>query len=134
MGLDHPILGRDTICREVSTETLPSSDTQALELDDPVILCRSCQSLVSAPEFQIEVNHGFSHTFANPLGHVFEIGCFSQARGCVAASSRSNEFSWFPGYDWQIGICRSCQAHLGWIFSGNMEKFFGLILDKLIFP
>ncbi len=134
MGLDYIVLEQDFICREVSPAILSSEEVQSLELEDTFILCRSCQSLVTATKFQIEVNQKFSHTFANPLGHVFEIGCFCQAQGCVAASSRSNEFSWFVGFSWRIGVCAYCSTHLGWIFSSETNKFYGLIIEKLIFP
>jgi len=76
----------------------------------------------------------FRHTFANPHGYLFEIGCFGDAWGCAPASPPSSEFSWFKGYLWKIGVCRGCSTHLGWVFLSDVHRFFGLILDKLIFP
>lgn len=29
----------------------------------------------------------------------------------------STEYSWFPGYAWQIAQCADCQTHIGWRFS-----------------
>lgn len=133
----------DLICKEVAEDTCTRPDAKPLEKDDPVIVCRNCSGLVTRPEHRIEVNGGFTHTFANPHGQVFEIGCFSSAQGCVKASESSDEFSWFKGYVWAIGMCRNCHTQIGWVFlpTGskklpleNKPAFYGLILDKLILP
>ena len=115
---------------DLVTETKSETETQEKE----VIVCAACLNLITDPEKKIQVNDAFSHVFANPYGHVFEIGCFSQAKGCQAGSVPSDEFTWFKGYEWQIGVCRSCLGHLGWIFSDQSDRFYGLILEKLIFP
>lgn len=128
----------DFICKKIGEHAGTSSDTAALQDEAPVIICRSCLGMISRPEFAVEINHAFAHTFANPTGTVFEVGCFSRADGCVKFSDTSGEFTWFTGYVWAVGLCRTCRAQLGWIFlpirSGDMSKFYGLILDQLIFP
>lgn len=124
----------DLICKTADPASGGASDPATLERDDPMILCRSCRCPVTHPEFKILRENRFSHTFANPYGHVFEIGCFSRAEGCVKASGESDEFPWFPGYLWAVGACRQCGAQLGWIFSSGRDTFYGLILDQLIFP
>jgi len=35
---------------------------------------------------------------------------------------------------WQIADCGACGVHLGWSFTGASERFYGLILDRLIAP
>jgi hypothetical protein len=70
------------------------------------------------------------HTFFNPAGIVYEIGCFRNAPGCMTYGPPSLEFAWFSGYSWQVVCCRSCQEHLGWIFYAD-DEFFGLIINKL---
>lgn len=107
---------------------------QAASLEGPAIVCRDCRHPITDPSCQIQVDGDFYHTFANPQGHVFEIGCFDKAAGCAPASPPFSEFSWFPGYLWKIGICRNCAGHVGWIFVADQDRFFGLILDRLIFP
>ncbi len=128
----------ELVCKKADPETGTRSDAQSIELPEPVISCRNCLSLITRPEFALNTGQGFAQTFANPAGHVFEIGCFSSADGCVRASAPSSEFSWFPGFDWSIGICRNCAIQLGWIFfptrEGQGSRFYGLILDMLIFP
>jgi hypothetical protein len=99
------------------------------------ILCRQCRRVITHCSAQIMVEGQHAHTFANPHGIVFEIGCFKSADGCDPIGPSSIEFCWFPGYCWQITECRFCQTHLGWIFSSNHnDSFFGLIIDRLILP
>ncbi len=100
--------------------------------DDRYIVCRQCGQHLTKPSERTSVNGSHTHTFANPSGLVFEIGCFSMARGCAFIGPPSLEFPWFAGYSWQIAICSSCQTHLGWLFVGqHSSQFFGFILDRL---
>ena len=99
------------------------------------ILCRQCRQAITRPAERIEVQGTHRHTFANPHGLVFEIGCFHHAVGCGYAGAASDEFTWFPGYSWKICFCALCLTHLGWIFSSpGGNAFHGLILDRLIEP
>lgn len=123
----------DVICRQLS-ENLPAEETGSLTQEDEIIVCAACNHHITDLSRQIIVNNSFHHIFANPHGHVFEIGCFSDARGCRSSSMSSYEFSWFPGYSWQISVCNYCSTHLGWVFSSDSRRFYGLILEKLIFP
>ncbi len=123
----------DVICKE-STQKQAQEKMQAAEQEEEVIVCAYCSHPITDPEKQIIVNDSFRHVFANPHGIVFEIGCFSQARGTRPTSIPSSEFSWFVGFSWQICVCRYCSTHLGWVFTSDSQKFHGLILEKLIFP
>ena len=78
------------------------------------------------------MNGRHDHVCANPHGIAFEIGCFAHARGSMAVGPRSSEFSWFPGYTWQLNACRTCHAHLGWRFQASGRHFHGLILNRLL--
>ncbi len=121
------------VCKQTpDTITLEKSETGFSS--SPVIVCRNCSHHVTYPDNRIQMNGRFLHTFANPLGHVFEIGCFNQAKGCIPVSLPSMEFTWFAGYAWQVGVCANCAGHLGWIFTSEGDRFFGLIVDKLNFP
>jgi hypothetical protein len=128
----------DLICKKAGRKPQEKSAPEIKPSLEPVILCKNCNAVVTQPQFVLHTGQGASQTFANPSGHVFEIQCFSQAPGCSAGSPPSNDFTWFPGYDWCIGICRNCSFHLGWIFlpvdHKMSSKFYGLILDHLIFP
>jgi hypothetical protein len=66
---------------------------------------------------------------------VFRIGCFQTAGGCGVTGTATTEFTWFPGFSWEIAYCRACLDHLGWYFSSaGRGGFFGLILDRLLIP
>lgn len=97
------------------------------------LLCRQCMALITAASERIAVAGAHQHTFANPHGIVFEIGCFRNAWGCGTLGSPTNEFTWFAGYFWQVAVCASCLTHIGWLFtSPDTAGFYGLILDRLM--
>ncbi len=121
------------ICKQ-ATHEIPEHKTELSSLNEDGIFCALCNHLITDPGKQIVVNQSFRHIFANPHGYVFEIACFSIANGCKSASIESSEFTWFPGFSWRIGICGQCSSHLGWIFSSDTKTFFGLIVEKIIFP
>jgi hypothetical protein len=99
------------------------------------ILCRQCRQALCSPADRITMQGTHRHTFANPHGLVFEIGCFKNVKGCGYAGPATDEFTWFAGYSWRVCYCAMCLTHLGWIFgSGGGNIFHGLILDRLIEP
>lgn len=124
----------ETICKQASPDNLSAKKTKPISKDDSVFICAFCYNPIADPLRQIIIHQSFRHIFANPYGYVFEIGCFSDVIGCRRASISSNEFSWFIGYSWQIAICTNCSAHLGWYFLSESDRFWGLILEKLILP
>ena len=101
--------------------------------DEEFILCRQCMHVITSPSERIVVEGSHKHTFANPHGIVFEIGCFGAVIGCGYAGAPTDEFTWFKGFSWRVAVCIRCLSHLGWLFtSSGFESFHGLILDKLI--
>ena len=109
-------------------------ETEEQESDkEEYILCRQCRSIITSQTERIEVQGSHQHSFANPHGIVFEIGCFRNVKGCGHAGSFSTEFSWFKGFSWRIAVCIMCLTHLGWLFaSQSSDSFHGLILDRLV--
>jgi len=95
------------------------------------LLCRACSIPITTAKQRIEKEGKHLHTFFNPAGIVYEVGCFRNAPGCVTYGPPSSEFAWFSGYTWQIVCCRKCREHLGWVFAAE-DEFFGLIVRKLI--
>ncbi len=97
------------------------------------LLCRQCRNMITAPNEGIWMNGSHRHTFANPVGAVYEIGCFHSAPGSRSVGPATDEFTWFSGYLWRVSICGKCLTHLGWhFFSSAGHGFHGLILDRLI--
>jgi hypothetical protein len=115
----------------------PDSDQLVQDRDESetgqrrALLCRACQAPITTSVERLEKQGKHLHTFFNPAGIVYEIGCFRRAPGCHAYGVPSSEFAWFPGYSWQVVYCRSCQQHLGWKFIAD-DGFFGLVVNQLI--
>ena len=111
--------------RERPADRARSSDGRELE-------CRRCRAAITTRADAIRVSGSHEHTFFNPAGFVYEIGCFSLAPGCVEIGSPTEDFSWFPGYAWRLALCGSCGIHLGWHFSGRTPHFYGLIIERIV--
>jgi len=100
---------------------------------EEAILCRQCHQVLTKPSERISIQGTHRHTFANPHGIVFQIGCFRSVQGCGYVGPATSEWSWFKGYSWRILVCRMCLTHLGWLYtSAGNESFGGLILDRII--
>ena len=108
-------------------------ETEEKASEEEHILCRQCHNILTSPSERIVVQGSHHHTFANPHGIVFEIGCFGAVKGCGYAGPASNEFSWFKGFSWRVAVCVMCLTHLGWLFESREGSIFhGLILDRLL--
>ncbi|NLI76140.1 MAG: hypothetical protein GX442_06815 [Candidatus Riflebacteria bacterium] len=118
------------------TQTRGAPDPRLIDGEDfPArLFCARCHAFITATAHQMEMNGRHRHVFDNPVGLIFEIGCFREAPGCqVDGDPPTLEFTWFPGFGWQICWCRGCLEHVGWKFTGGEPaSFFGLILDKLV--
>ncbi len=115
-----------------STTTSPAIRPEPTEDRGRVLACVLCARFITTTAARIQVGGAHEHTFANPAGLRFHIGCFSPVTGCAAAGEPSTFWTWFPGYSWQVESCRSCAQHLGWLFNSGSEGFHGLILDRLV--
>ncbi len=96
------------------------------------IRCVACRETVTEERYRISVRDSHVHVFTNPYGIVFEIGCFELAPGCRLVGPPSDEFTWFPGFSWQIAVCSGCENHLGWRFTSDVRIFWALVLDRLV--
>lgn len=111
----------------------PASKEEHKEVTDPLdaIICKVCGRTVTSKAQKIAVNGDHSHTFFNPAGVVFELGCFREAVGCVRVGEATSEFTWFSGHCWRFALCRGCKSHLGWFFESEGQAFYGLILANI---
>ena len=118
-----------------ATDLLEKEAEEPAPEEQAYILCRQCHQAITSPADRIAVRGSHLHTFANPHGIVFDIGCFGSVMGCGYAGAVSEEFTWFAGYGWRVCYCVMCLTHLGWVFSSKGgDIFHGLILDRLIEP
>jgi len=106
------------------------SDEAAEQPIDQAIRCAVCSAVITHHNQALQINNRHEHTFFNPAGITFELRCFRQAPGGSPHGEPSAEFTWFPGYRWQIVLCATCRTHLGWLFTGT-QSFFGLITNRL---
>jgi len=117
---------------ETQGASLAEEDQDLLNAGEPCIMCIFCGTVITSPAERTEIDGSHSHTFLNPSGFVFHIGCFSCAPGCLSQGEMTNEYSWFRNYRWNYAICSGCSHHLGWHYSAGNTHFFGLILDYLV--
>ena len=115
---------------EAATATLEQEQID----EEESLYCFNCGSPITSDKQRITVGDSHEHTFVNPGGFVFHIGCFRAAPGCLQVGASTGENSWFSGYTWNYALCASCYAHLGWMYhSEDKEPFYGLILERLVF-
>lgn len=95
--------------------------------------CAACTTRIARDDSAIEVAGAHRHRFANPAGVDFEIGCFAEA-ACRVDGTPTLDHTWFAGRAWSYALCSNCREHLGWCFEGDGERFFGLILARLVGP
>ena len=96
------------------------------------LYCSECRTVVTHSEEAISRGGAHRHTFTNPAGQIYVVGCFARAVGGVPIGEYTRDFSWFKDYAWCYVLCRGCAGHLGWHFSSTGgTDFFGLRLDRL---
>jgi hypothetical protein len=118
--------GAPSLAEEARPRPAPEADRGR------VLACARCRRAVTTTADRIEVAGGHRHSFSNPHGFRYQIGCFAQASGCRTVGPPSTDWTWFPPYAWQVEHCGQCGEHLGWLFRGESDRFHGLILDRLV--
>ncbi|MGB1277180.1 MAG: cereblon family protein [Nannocystaceae bacterium] len=93
-------------------------------------VCRTCGIPVTSLAARKQVAGSHRHTFVNPQGESFELGCFAEAPGAMGVGPPTEHFTWFPGAPWRGAVCRGCGTQLGWAF-GEPIDFYGLIFTRL---
>jgi hypothetical protein len=94
------------------------------------LVCTSCQHHITKVSEKIDIRGRHDHSFHN-LGYPVKLGCFRNALGCVGVEKVSHGYSWFPGYAWQIQVCKNCYSQLGWKYMTQYDSFYGLIFGVL---
>jgi hypothetical protein len=99
--------------------------------EEKPIFCKNCNHKITSIDQAAPINGQHRHTFKNPAGIVYTIGCFITAWGCVSQGIPTDEHTWFPGFSWNFSLCGNCYRHLGWFYQANGKSFYGLILNNL---
>lgn len=94
------------------------------------LCCTACGAPVTERDQAMRMAGEHIHQCSNPAGFSFVVGCFRSAPGCTAVGEASAYWSWFAGFRWQVALCRSCRAQIGWRFSGE-TPFYALILERV---
>lgn len=123
---------------EREAEDLLAEDMQAEKEPGPLV-CASCGAGITSKRERLEIHGAHSHTFTNPHGLIFNIGCFGNAENCRSVGEATPAWTWFRGYAWRVCVCASCGIHLGWAYEPSPPRaedrgFYGLILDRLTEP
>ena len=95
------------------------------------LCCARCGHRVSDGRERTERLGRHEHGFMNPHGFSFRVGCFAAAPGCAAAGPATLEHTWFPGLAWRLALCAGCGEHLGWVYEGEGDRFWGLVLARI---
>lgn len=131
----HEDLPSGLYCRGETTapegDIITAVEDETGEEQQKALLCLVCSAPITTAAQRIEKQGKHLHTFFNPAGIVYEIGCFREAPGCLIFGSASSHFAWFSGHSWRIVYCSECLEHLGWTFFVADERFFGLIVNRL---
>ena len=122
---------RDSPGQNVANRPDVQGEKEKSDRADEALVCTSCLNTITLRDHAVRINGSHTHTFFNPQGIVFELGCFREASGCLALGEATSEFTWFADSVWRFALCRKCGTHLGWHYEMRESQFYGLILARL---
>ncbi|XP_055534026.1 protein cereblon-like [Wyeomyia smithii] len=89
-------------------------------------LCKRCDNEVgSYNDIFAMSKQGVQTSYCNPSGFVHETLTIYKTKenSTFSVDRPTTEFSWFPGYAWQITLCANCREHLGWKFVATKKNY-----------
>jgi hypothetical protein len=116
---------------DLARERRVRTSTESRSRREERLYCAACRHPVTRQDERVRVDGGEEHLFTNPFGLTFRIACFREAQGCRVIGPATTEHTWFPGYLWRVALCAVCDAHLGWMYASNADRFHGLIVNRL---
>ena len=57
--------------------------------------------------------------FVNPHGVLHEVITVRRVRSVDVEGPPTTDFTWYPGYAWEIAYCARCRTHVGWCFTAT---------------
>jgi len=138
LGNPHPVV----FLQRTKKDALAPHDK---ELEDPSpnlkedysIVCARCETTITKSSYIFAFdNEQTTRVFANPAGALFEVVTVTDAENVKTLHNPSTEFTWFPGYSWQICFCAQCSSQIGWFFQNVespqlIESFYAFILSAI---
>lgn len=102
--------------------------------------CKRCKTKIAVYNDIFAMAKGnVNANYCNPAGYIHETLTVHKTleNSTTLVDRPSTEFSWFPGYAWQIAVCAKCSSHIGWkflAFTKNLrpKSFFGLSCKSLV--
>src|SRR4051794_17134502 len=73
--------------------------------EERTLVCVDCGHAITTDAARTERLGAHAHTFPNPDGLRFCIGCFTEAPGVRVVGEESGYFTWFPGFAWTVAVC-----------------------------
>src|SRR5690606_37015718 len=70
----------------------PLGDSAPSALGEDWLACAACGAFVALARDRASVNGAHSHSFINPAGLIFRVGCFSEAPGARSVGEESAHF------------------------------------------
>uniref|UniRef100_A0A182MDL1 Protein cereblon n=1 Tax=Anopheles culicifacies TaxID=139723 RepID=A0A182MDL1_9DIPT len=97
-------------------------------------ICKRCESEIANYDDMFAMSkQGVQTSYCNPAGHVHDTLTVHKTKenSTLPVDRPSTNYSWFPGYSWQIIVCANCRQHLGWKFVAEKKNvlpksFYGL--------
>lgn len=89
---------------------------------DRFFCCRRCRNQIANCNTLFAMSkHGVQTNYCNPGGIIHETNTVYAVRtdAVYPSGAPSTQFSWFPGYSWQVLLCRICDIHIGWRFDST---------------
>ncbi|XP_055847992.1 protein cereblon isoform X2 [Episyrphus balteatus] len=93
--------------------------------DGSVFVCRVCRNPIAhCRELFAMSKHGVQSQYCNSSGYIHETNTVYKVfpNAITFSGEPSSEFSWFPGYEWHIIVCKMCNRHIGWQFRANGDN------------
>ncbi len=128
-------------CKDATQRKATPTPAHAPGLADDagrLLVCRHCGAAISDSGALFPMGGDkLTHVFSNPYGKLHELVTARRAQGLILQGPASAEFTWFPGYVWEIAYCAGCRAHLGWQFTAERgdtepQRFYGLLVAEVV--
>lgn len=93
--------------------------------DGTVFVCRVCRNPIAhCKDLFAMSKYGVQSQYCNPSGYIHETNTVYKLfpNAVTFSGEPSSEFSWFPGYQWHIIVCKKCKRLIGWQFRANTDN------------